>query len=68
MYVCMYLYIWHVCVMCMYVVRIHVCIFGVYLCVWCVWMHVFGMYVSMYLGVPGLTCGMWDLLVVACGT
>ena len=47
-------------------VCVYVCVcMCVCVCVWYVWMYVFGMYVSMYLAAPGLTCGMQDLLVVA---
>ena len=75
----MYACIWYVCVFGMYMCTwyiyeclVRICVLGVYACIWCVcvwyvWMYIFGMYVSMHLAAPGLTCEMRDLLVVACG-
>lgn len=75
---CMYACIWYVCVFGMYLCAWNVyeclvhcmcawyaCMYLVCMCVVCM-ERIFGMYVSMHLAAPGLTCGMQDLLVVAC--
>ena len=68
MYACIwYVFIYLVCVCDVYLCGTYTCMyFGVFMCVVC--MDACIWYVCKYVFGYARFCGMWDLLVVACGT